>query len=241
MSLRPVIGIHACREALRVRTSEELKSVYFKTDWKKSPVLKELAEMAKSKKMKLDIMSDKKMNQIGESHQGVCLFVSGLPQWNVRSIGKNSVILILDRVQDPKNLGALVRTAWLMGVDALFVSARRSVFLTASAAKAASGGLEHIPIEARGNLYQCIEELKKEGFWFYVLDSHSENSLWKETFEGRTAFVLGGEQTGVRKSLKKICDKNLFIFQKQKSASYNVSVAAAITLGECIRQRTLNV
>lgn len=237
MNLRPVIGVHACQEALRVRTSKELKNIYFKRDWDKSPVLKELAEMAKNKKMDIQLMSEKKMNQIGLSHQGVCLFTSGFPRWDLKSLGKDSVVLILDRIQDPKNLGALIRTSWLMGVDALFLSSRHSTVLTASVAKAASGGLEYVPVEIKDSLHQCIEELKEKNFWFYALDTHSKNNLWEEKFEGRTAFVLGGEKSGVRKGLKKICDKTLSISQKQKEASYNVSVATAITLGEYFRQR----
>ena len=241
MNLRPVIGVHACREALKARTSKELKNIYFQTNWEKSPVLNKLAKMAETKKIDIKVMSEKKMNQIGLSHQGVCLFTSGFPRLNRESLGKDSVVLVLDRIQDPKNLGAIIRTSWLMGVDALFISSRHSAILTASVAKAASGGLEYVPVEIRKNLHQCIKELKKESFWFYALDSHSKSNLWREKFEGRIAFLFGGEQSGIREGLKKICDKTLFISQKEKTASYNVSATVAITLGEYARQRTLYV
>ena len=241
MNLRPVIGVHACREALKARASKELKSIYFKVGWDKSLILKALAKMAKRKKMDIKTLSEKKLNQIGLSHQGVCLFTSGFPHLNLESLSANSVILILDRIQDPKNLGAIIRTSWLMGVDALFLSSRHSVPLNASVAKSACGGLEYVPIEIRENLPQCIKELKQKNFWFYALDFNSNNNLWKEKFEGRTAFVFGGEESGIRKGLKKVCDKSLSISQKQKEASYNVSVAAALTLGEYFRQRILYV
>ena len=241
MSLRTVIGIHSCREALKVRTSKELKKIYLKANWSKHPALVELAELAKAKKMKPEVLSLKKMNQIGESHQGACVLVSHQLNFDISSIGPDSVVLILDRVQDPRNFGAIIRTAWLMSVDCIFISSRHSVSLSPSVIKAASGGVEHIPIEPRDNLHQCLKGLKKNQFWLYAMDSHSKKSLWDEKFEGRIAFLLGGESFGLRKGLKALCDELLSIPQKEKSASYNVSIAAGIALGECFRQRGVNV
>ena len=241
MSLRKVIGIHSCKEALKVRSPKELKNIYFKAEWHKNSALVELAQLAKVKKLKPEIMSLKKMNQIGESHQGVCVLVSHQMCFDISSAGEHSVVLILDRVQDPKNFGAIIRTAWLMAVDCIFTSSRHSVILSPSVIKAASGGVEYIPIELRNNLHQCVEELKKNYFWIYALDPYSKKSLWKEKFNGRTAFLLGGESSGLRKGMKKICDKVLFIPQKQQTASYNVSVATALALGECFKQRDFNV
>lgn len=241
MRFRKVIGLHACKEALKARSSKEIEKVYLKTGWEQSPVLRDLAEMAKSKNIVPEYLSEKKMRQIGEAHQGICVVTSGQPCLNKKSFGPNSVVLILDRVQDPKNLGAIIRTAWLMSVDALFMSSRRSAALSPYVAKAASGGLEYVPIELNDNLHQCIKELKQEGFWIYAMDTHSTNNLWNERFEGRTAFVFGGEKSGVRKGVNKQCDKTLSVSQKNKSASYNVSVTVGITLGECFRQRFFHV
>lgn len=240
MSLRKVIGIHSCREALKARSSKELKKIYFKPDWKKSASLTDLAKLAEAKKLKPEILSLKKMNQIGEFHQGVCVFVFHKWKFDISSAGKESIVLVLDQIQDPKNFGAIIRTAWLMGVDCIYVPSRRSVGLSPSVIKSASGGVEYIPIEFRDNLIQCVKELKKHKFWLYALDSLSKKSIWSEKFEGRTAFLLGGESSGLRKSLKKEGDCILSIAQKQKSASYNVSVAVALVLGECVRQRSFN-
>ena len=241
MFLRKVIGIHSCKEALKARSSKELKGIYFKSGWENSPALSELAELARAKNLKPEIMSIKKMNQIGESHQGVCVFVLGQPHFDIKSADKNSVVLVLDRIQDSRNFGAVIRTAWLMGVDCIFSTARRSAVLSPFVMKAASGGVEYVPVVLRDSLSQCAGELKKNHFLLYALDSHSKNPLWKEKFEGPVAFVLGGEHSGLRRGLKKLCDKTLSIPQKQKSASYNVSVTAGIILGEHFRQRGFNV
>lgn len=236
MPLRKIIGIHSCREALKVRSPKELKAIYFQVGWNKNPMLRELAQLAERKKLKPEVISLKKLNQIGESHQGVCLVSDFQVPFDIRSLGKSSVVLILDRVQDPRNFGAIIRTAWLMNVDCIFISSRRSVALSTSVLKTASGGAEHIPIVLENNLRQCLEELKKNDFWIYALDSDSKNQLWQKKFEGRTAFVLGGESSGLREGLKKNCDEILSIPQSQKSASYNVSVVAGIVLGEYCRQ-----
>lgn len=241
MSFRKVIGIHSCREALKARSPKELKKIYFKREWNKNHALVKLAELAKVKKLKPEIISLKKMNQIGESHQGVCVLVSGQPHFSISSVGKNSVVLILDRVQDPRNFGAIIRTAWLMGVDCIFSTSIRSSVLSSFVMKAASGGVEYVPIEWRNNLLQCIEELRKNQFSIYALDSGSKRLIWREKLEGRTAFVLGGEQLGLKKGLKKLCDRVLSVPQKQESASYNVSVTTGIVLGEYLRQRYCDV
>ncbi len=238
MSLRKVIGVHSCREALKARSSKELQKIYFKSDWANNSALIELADLAKAKKLNIEIMSLKKLNQIGESHQGVCVVVSGQPHFDIKSSKNNSVVLILENVQDTRNFGAIIRTAWLMGVDCIFCSSRRSAVLSPFVMKAASGGVEYVPIEERNSLSQCIRELKKDQFFIYALDSHSKNLFWHEKFEGRVAFLLGGEHSGLRKGLKSLCDKILSVPQKYRPASYNVSVAAGMVLGECFRQRS---
>ncbi len=237
MSLRYVIGIHSCREALKARPPQELKKIYFKPEWQKRPALAELAHLARAKKLNPEVLPLKKINQIGESHQGVCVVVSARPRFNLSSAGKNSVVLILDRAQDPRNLGAIVRTAWLMAVDCVFIPSRQSAALSPSVIKTASGGAEHVPVEPKSSLRQCLRELKEREFGIYALSFTAKKSIWTEKFKGRTAFLLGGEASGFRKGLQNFCDEALYIPQKESSASYNVSVAAGIVLGELFRQK----
>ena len=235
MGIRKVVGIHSVREALVVRKSSEIKSIYFRPDWRSNTSLLELEQIALSKHVEHRPISLKELDNLAQNHQGVCLHVEGAPQFDLKNLPEQAVVLILDQIEDPKNLGAIIRTSWLMGVKALFLPPHHSASLSPSVMKVASGGVEHVPIET-GSLLRWIETLKENRFWIYGLGVEHKDSLWSEKFEGRLAFVLGGEQSGIRRSLIKTCDKFLFIPQVKKSASYNVSVATGILLGECFRQ-----
>ncbi len=234
--MRKVVGIHSVREALKVRSTEEIKKVYFKPDWEKSSTLVNLFKLAQQKSLNPETLSLKKLNQIYDHHQGVCVYVEDNLSFSKKNLGEKSVVLILDGLEDPKNFGAIIRTSWLMGVDGIFISSRRSVSLTPSVIKTASGGVEHVPIEIGDDLYSYVEFLKKSGFWIYALDHSAEDSIWQENLDVRTAFILGSEESGIRKSLLKASDKKLSIPQKTKEASYNVSVVTALVLGEYCRQ-----
>ena len=240
MSFRQVIGIHSCKEALKIRTAKELKNMYVKLNWNKNSALKELVHLAQSKNLKPKELSVKKLNRIlkqkEETHQGVCVELDHSFHFNEISFSESATVLVLDRIQDPKNLGAIIRTAWLLGVDCIFISSRRSVHLTSSVIKTASGGVEHVPVFIKDSLRQCLEELKENGFWLYALDSQSHKSIFEENLRGPKAFLFGGEHSGVRTALKSACDKILSIPQKDKSASYNVSVAVAIVLSSALKQ-----
>ena len=239
MSFRQVIGIHSCKEALKVRTAKELKRMYVKSGWDKNSALKELVCLAQSKNLKPKEVSIKKLDRLlkqkEETHQGVCVELEHSFHLNEFSFSESATVLVLDRIQDPKNFGAIIRTAWLLGVDCIFISSKRSVNLAPSVIKTASGGVEHVPIFIKDNLRQCLEELKKKGFWVYALDSQSHKSIWLENLKGRKAFLFGGEHSGIRTTLKRACDEVLSIPQKDKSASYNVSVAVAIVLSLALK------
>lgn len=233
--LRKVVGIHSCFEALKVRKASEIKKVYFSPDWEESKSLLKMADFAREKGFKPEVLALKKLDGLAQNHQGVCVHVEGAPEFHFSDLPEQAVVLILDQIEDPKNLGAIIRTAWLMGVKGIFVSSRYSVGLSPAVMKTASGGVEHVPIQI-GKLSEYFDILKENGFWIYGLGAENRESLWSQKLEGRLAFVMGGEHAGIRQSLKKACDKLLFIPQKEKSASYNVSVATGILLGECFRQ-----
>ncbi|MGI9549215.1 MAG: TrmH family RNA methyltransferase [Bdellovibrionales bacterium] len=234
--MRKVVGIHSAREALKARSKKEIKRFYLKPAWEKNIDLVRLSKLAEEKHIQPEILSLKKMNQIHEYHQGVCVEVEDHLVFSEKDLKEKSVVLILDGLEDPKNFGAIIRTSWLMGVDGIFISSNRSVSLTPSVIKVASGGVEYVPIEIRQDLYSCVEYLKKADFWVYALDSFGKESFWQEKFPNRTAFILGSEESGVRKSLLKVSDKKISIPQKTQEASYNVSVVAGMALSEYSRQ-----
>lgn len=233
---RKVVGTHSAKEALLVRSSSEISKVYIRSDWKKSPVLQELYSLAREKNKTPELVSERMLTKIYDHHQGICVFVKTYPTFEFEDLKEQSIILILDSLQDPKNLGAIIRSSWLMGVDVIFIPSRRSAGLTSSVMKAASGGAEHVPVETYDPLTSCVDYLKKIGFWIYSLDAQSKDSIQSEKYGQRSAFILGSEEYGVRSSLKKASDKTLYIPQKDKEASYNVSVASALVLSEYLRQ-----
>ncbi|MBC6415301.1 MAG: 23S rRNA (guanosine(2251)-2'-O)-methyltransferase RlmB [Bdellovibrionales bacterium] len=246
MPLRKVIGIHSCKEALKQRDSKDIHCLYLKENWIKNPSLKDLVQLAKRKNLKIETVSLKKINRMLDrkdlSHQGVLLeLVPFFPKLSFAKIAKedSATVLILDRIQDPKNLGAILRTCWLMSVNSVFLSSQKTVGLTPSVIKSASGAVEHLPIFIEDNLHYVIKELKKHSFWIYALSPFAKKTLWDENLQRRKAFVFGGEHSGLRNSLIKDCDEVLFLPQKKNSASYNVSVAVAATLFETLRQKKI--
>jgi len=249
MPLRKVIGLHSCREALKERKPQELKALYIKQNWKESPILKNIVNLAESKGLKPKVTSEKQFRRflnVGHAHSGKGDFQSFLHQGLVLEVEhqfeeisfdkETATVLILDHIQDPRNLGAILRTAWLMSVSCVFLSSGKSASLSPFVTKSASGSVEHIPVFRKDNLKTLIKDLKKHSFWVYALSPYGKKLAWEENLKGKKAFVLGGEQAGLRPSIEKECDELLFIPQKESSASYNVSVVTGMILYENHRQ-----
>ena len=220
---------------LKFENKGKFKECFSGRIWKNSFELSNLALLSRKKGVPVEYVSIRQLDRLAENHQGICIYVSAGPKWHWENLKEQTSVLILDRIEDPKNLGAIVRTAWLMGVDGIFISQRRSVPLSPSVMKAASGGAEHIPISVE-NPKNILQVLKTKGFWIYGLESSSKNSLWQQKYEGKVAFVFGGEHSGLRPGLTKACDKLLSIPQSTAEASYNVSVAVALACAEYRRQ-----
>lgn len=154
----------------------------------------------------------------------------------VGSVNK-PLVLGLDAVEDPRNLGAILRTAECAGVNGVFIPERRAVGLTATVAKAAAGALEHIPIARVTNLVQLIEQLKQRKIWVIgaAADGTSDYTEWDWTVP--SALFLGGEATGLHRLVRERCDALVRIPLRGRIESLNVSVAAGIILYEALRQR----
>jgi 23S rRNA (guanosine2251-2'-O)-methyltransferase len=148
---------------------------------------------------------------------------------------KNDLILILDGVTDPQNLGSLIRAAHCFGANGVIIPANRSVAVTASAAKASAGAAYHIPIAMVVNLSNTIEYLKEKGFWIYGTDPVSGKNVSTFDYKGHIGLVMGSEGRGMRPLIKKKCDFLLSIPTMGKIDSLNVSVAAGIILYEILK------
>jgi 23S rRNA (guanosine2251-2'-O)-methyltransferase len=155
-----------------------------------------------------------------------------------RDRNQPALVLVLDGVEDPHNLGAVLRTAEAAGAHGVVIPERRSVGLTGTVAKASAGAVEHLPVACVPNLSRAIESLKEQGLWVYALDPSAEKSYTTLDLKGPVALVFGGEGKGVRAGVLDKCDDRVRIPMHGRVASLNVSAAAAIVLFEVVRQRT---
>ena len=151
--------------------------------------------------------------------------------------GEPPVLVLLDGVEDPHNLGAVLRTAEAAGVHGVFIPERRAVGLTSVVAKVSAGAIDHILVSRVGNLAQLIDDLKETGVWVYAVEPSAQKLVTQIDLTGPVALVFGGEGQGVRPGVLQHCDERVKIPMKGKVESLNVSAAVAVTLFEVVRQR----
>lgn len=181
------------------------------------------------------------------THQGVIAFAAvkeyiDLDELLVISKQKNepSLYVILDGIEDPQNLGAIIRTAEAVGVHGVVIRERRAVGLTAVVAKAAAGALEYVSVARVSNISQAIETLKKNNVWVVGIDPAGKAEYNKIDYRLPVAIVIGGEGRGVSDLVKKRCDSLASIPMRGKITSLNAAVAAALVMYEAFRQRRKN-
>jgi len=172
-------------------------------------------------------------------HQGVVAEVDPYPYAEPESLlrDKSALLLALDQVQDPRNLGAVARSAEFAGAAGLVIPDRRSAEVTAAACKASAGAVEHLAIARVRNLADWLEGARKAGFWIWGADAGAEQAPWEVDLRGPTVLVLGGEGKGIRPRVASACDAQLAFPQQGEISSLNVSAAAAALLFEAVRQR----
>jgi 23S rRNA (guanosine2251-2'-O)-methyltransferase len=172
-------------------------------------------------------------------HQGVVAEVEPYPYAGAAELlrAENALLIALDQVQDPRNLGAVARSAEAAGGAGLVVPERRSAAVTAVACKASAGAVEHLPIAHVRNLADWLGEAKEAGFWIWGADAEAKQAPWGVDLSGPTILVLGGEGKGLRPRVASACDGLIAFPQRGKIDSLNVSAAAAALLFEAVRQR----
>ena len=176
------------------------------------------------------------------AHQGVVAVTSakqysGLDDVIDAKRGQYSLIVVLDGVEDPHNLGAIVRTALAAGAHGVVIPERRAVGLTDTVARASAGALAHLPVAKVTNLARTMEELKEAGYWLVGLDETAEKSYTEVDYSSPTGIVLGGEGKGLHELTRKRCDFVVSLPTVGPVKSLNVSVAAGVVLFEARRQR----
>jgi 23S rRNA (guanosine2251-2'-O)-methyltransferase len=172
-------------------------------------------------------------------HQGVVAEVEPYPYAGSAELLRveGALLIALDQVQDPRNLGAVARSAEVAGAAGLVIPERRSAAVTAVACKASAGAVEHLPIGHVRNLADWLGEAKQAGFWIWGADADAPQAPWQVDLSGPTVLVLGGEGKGLRPRVAAACDGLVALPQRGQIDSLNVSAAAAALLFEAVRQR----
>lgn len=172
-------------------------------------------------------------------HQGVVAEVDPYPYADPRGLlrGEDALLVALDQVQDPRNLGAVCRSAEFAGATGVVVPERRSAAVTAATCKASAGAVEHLQVAHVRNLADWLADAKSAGFWIWGADAEAESPAWHVDLTGPTVLVMGGEGKGLRPRVAASCDGLISLPQRGKVESLNVSAAAAALLFEARRQR----
>lgn len=234
---RVVIGTHAINEVLKVRP-RQIKGMWLRQSWESSGDLREMHEKAQALRINVELKQDALLEKFGPSQQGAAVFVDSSPEFDIKELEKfdKSVVLMLDGIEDPHNLGAIMRTSWLVGAHGVLIPEDRAVGLTPTVHKVACGGVEHVPVEATTNFAKYAEELKKQGYWIYGLSPRGKQSIFDLELPDKVIWAVGAEDKGLRVTTERLCDELAFIPQASASASYNASVATAMALAETLRQ-----
>ena len=209
------------------------------------PRLQEIIDLARQRAVSVRFEPREALDRAsnGAAHQGVVAFGAAQRYADLDDVlsgteAQTQLLVLLDGVEDPHNLGAIGRTAHAAGASAILIPDRRAAGLTEVVAKASAGALEHLPVVRVGNVSQTLERLKKRGFWIYGLDQRG-SQLYSETdYAKPTVLVLGGEGQGLHELVKKHCDVLVRIPMAGAISSLNVSVAAGIVLFEWGRRRS---
>lgn len=231
-----VAGIHPVREAVAAGRRIDRLLVARGAG---GPRLQEIIDLCRKRNIAVRFEPREALDRVsnGAAHQGVVAFGAAHDYAGyAESVAGAGLVIVLDGVEDPHNLGAIIRTADAAGAGAVLVPERRAAGLTETVAKAAAGALEHVPLARIGNVSQTLEDLKKRGFWIYGVDERGEQLYTAIDYAVPSVFVLGGEGHGLHQQVRKHCDAVIRIPMAGAVSSLNVSVATGVVLFEWRRR-----
>lgn len=244
-----VIGKNSILEILKTTPKEISKIILLKT-LKPEPRLKEIVHLAEENgiakifinKFEFANYFDRKNKSEGIT-QGVIAFIKDYQYAKLSDIledtkdVKNPLILVLDEITDPHNLGAIIRSAVCLGADGIVIPRHNSAEVNHTVIKTSSGAVKHIPIARETNLINTIRYLKQNGYWIVGTDLRSPKTLFEMDLKMPTGLVIGSEGTGIRNNIKNACDFLIRIPMTGKLDSLNASVSAGVLLYEIFRQK----
>jgi len=230
-------GIHPIVEALKAKRPLERVLV---AQGAGGPRMQEVIDLARRSSIPVRFEPRSALDRLAgtSAHQGVVAMGAARHYADLEHAAAGELIVVLDGVEDPHNLGAIIRTAHAAGASSIIIPERRAAGVTDVVAKAAAGALEHLPIARVTNINRALEDLKERGFWIYGLDERGEDDYAAVDYGSPTAFVLVGEGNGLHEQVRKHCDMLVRIPMAGKISSLNVSVAAGVVLFEWKRRRS---
>jgi 23S rRNA (guanosine2251-2'-O)-methyltransferase len=231
------VGLHPVREALRA--GRPLDKVVI-AKGAAGPRVHEIVDLCRTRAIPVRFEPRDSLDRVakGAAHQGVIAFGAAHEYAELdAALSHANLVVVLDGIEDPHNLGAIVRTANAAGASAIVVPERRSAPLTETVERSAAGALEYVPVARVTNISRTLETMKTLGFWIYGLDERGSEAYDSVAFSTPTAIVLGAEGRGLHEHVKEHCDFLVRIPMSGAVSSLNVSVAAGIVLFEW-RRRT---
>jgi 23S rRNA (guanosine2251-2'-O)-methyltransferase len=237
-------GIHAVKEALEAQRPIDRIAI---AKGRQDTRVEEIVQLARKQGVPVRFEDRAQLDRIADSkdHQGVVALAAArraatLEDILARANGSHTgmgLIVLLDGVEDPHNLGAIVRTTLAAGAHGVVIPERRAAGLTDTVARASAGALEYLPVAKVTNLVRTMEELKEAGYWLVGLDEDGDKNYTEVDYTSPTGIVLGGEGKGLHDLTRKRCDFVVKLPTVGPVKSLNVSVAAGVVLFEAIRQR----
>lgn len=239
-----IVGVNAVASSVE-NDADNVREVLIEAG-SKNPRLTEIEEQARRKGIDVRRVNTQALDGVAGQvrHQGVAARYAVARLWAeneleglVEAAEGRALVLILDGVRDPHNLGACLRSAAAAGVTAVVIPKDKSASVNATVRKTSAGAADRIPVVAVTNLARCLRDLQKQGVWLYGLAGEAEASLYSVDLRGNVGLVLGGESDGLRRLTREHCDGLVKIPMPGEIESLNVSVATGVTLFEVVRQR----
>lgn len=239
-----VTGIHAVREALEAGSAFDRIVI---AKGRQDSRIEEIVQLARARGVAVRFEERGQLDRLANTrdHQGVVAMIAARAATTLEDViasanhanGKPGLIVLLDGVEDPHNLGAIVRTTLAAGAHGVVIPERRAAGLTETVARASAGALAHLPVAKVTNLARAMEELKEAGYWLVGLDEDGEKSYTEVDYTSPTGIVMGSEGNGLHELTRKRCDFVVSLPTSGPVKSLNVSVATGVVLFEAIRQR----
>ena len=206
----------------------------------KTPIVGKIIDKLTRAKVEIKFVDKNFFRDVEGNHQGVMIEVDSFKYGSLDDLKDSERLILLDKIEDPHNLGAIIRSAESFGFDGVIIPERRSAKVSPTVYKTSAGAINNIKIVMVKNLNRAMEELKDQGFWIYGLAGEAEISIDQTDLKGKVALVVGNEGDGLSRMVREHCDMLVKIPMQGLVNSLNASVASAISMYELVRQNGFN-